>query len=58
MLQGGSYEGGSWFFVRLMRQSLGELICVVFLFPYFVKWKDGVKNIGLCNLSGLRDVCF
>jgi hypothetical protein len=37
---------------------MGELICVVFLFPYFVKWKDGVKNIGLCNLYGLRDLCY
>jgi hypothetical protein len=35
MLLGGSYEGGLWFFVRLVRQSLGDLICVVFLFSIF-----------------------
>ncbi len=28
-------------------------ICVVFLFLCFVKWSDGVKNIGLCDLCGL-----
>ncbi len=58
MLNDGSYEGGLWFFVRLVRQSLGELICVVFPFPYFIKLKDGVKNTGLCSLSGLRDLCY
>jgi hypothetical protein len=44
--------------VRLVMQSLGELICVVFLFSYFVKLKDGVNNIGLCSLSGLKDLCY
>jgi len=36
----------------------GKLICVVLLFLYFVKLKDGVMNIGLCNMSGLRDLCY
>ncbi len=27
----------------------------VFLFFYFVKWSDGVRNTGLCDLCGLRD---
>jgi hypothetical protein len=34
-LQGGSCEGGLWFFVRLVKQSLGELICVVFIVMTF-----------------------
>ncbi len=41
MLQGGSCEGGLWFF---MKQSLWKLICVVFLFLCFVKLKDGVEH--------------
>jgi hypothetical protein len=45
MLQGGSYEGGLWFFVKLVKQSLGKLICVVFLFLCFVKLRDGVKKL-------------
>ncbi len=39
-------------------QSLGELICVVFLFSCFVNLKDGVNNTGLCNLSRMRDLCY
>jgi hypothetical protein len=58
MLQGRSYERGLWFFGRLVKQSLGELICIVFLFSCFVKLRDGVKNIGLCNLYGMRDLCY
>ncbi len=58
MLHGGSCAGRLWFFVRLVMQSLGELICVVSRFSCFVKLKDGVKNIGLCNLSGMRDLCY
>jgi hypothetical protein len=58
MLQGGSCEKGLWFFVRLVKQSLGKLICVVFLFLYFVKLRDGVKNIGLCIMFGPRDPCY
>jgi hypothetical protein len=55
MLQGGSCEGGLWFF---MKQSLGKLIYVVFLFLCFVKLKDGVRNTGLCSLSKLKDLCY
>jgi hypothetical protein len=58
VLQGGSYEGRLWFFVRLVKQSLGELICVIFMFPYFVKLRDGVRNIGLCSLFGMKDLCY
>jgi hypothetical protein len=39
-------------------QSLGELICVVSQFSCFVKLKDGVRNTGLCNLFGMRDLCY
>jgi hypothetical protein len=55
---------GCGFFVRLVEQSLGEVdmcwgkwICVVFLFLCFVKLRNGVRNTGLCNLFGLRDLC-
>jgi hypothetical protein len=58
MLQGRSCAGGLWFFVRLVIQSLGELIFVVFMFSCFVKLRDGVKNIVLCNMSGIRDLCY
>ncbi len=35
-----------------------ELKCVVFLFLCVVNLRDGVMNIGLCNLFGLRDLCY
>ncbi len=55
-LQGQSYKGGLWFFVRLLKQSLGEVdTCCLFVF-IFVKWGDNVKNIGLCDLCALRDL--
>ncbi len=37
---------------------IGELICVVFLFLCVVNLRDGVRNIGLNNLFGLRDLCY
>jgi hypothetical protein len=36
---------------------IGELICVVFLLLCVVNLRDSVRNIGLCNLSGLKDLC-
>jgi hypothetical protein len=33
----------------------GSGYVLIFLFLGFVKLKDGVRNIRLCNLSGLRD---
>jgi len=27
-------------------------------FPVFVKLRDGVKNTRLCNLFGMRDLCY
>jgi hypothetical protein len=30
-------------------------MCCILVF-YFVKWSDGVKEIGLCDLCGLRDL--
>jgi len=35
----------------------GELICVVFLLLCVVNLRDGVKNTGLCNLCGLKNLC-
>jgi hypothetical protein len=57
MLQGGPCEF-LWFFVTLVKQSLGKLICIVFMFLCFVKLRDGVRNTGLCSLYGLRDLCY
>jgi hypothetical protein len=36
---------------------IGELICVVFLLLCVLNLKNGVKNNGLCNLFGLKDLC-
>ncbi len=36
----------------------GELKCVVFLLLCVVNLRDGVMNTGLCNLFGLRDLCY
>jgi hypothetical protein len=35
---------------------IGKLKCVVFMFLCVVNLKDGVMNIGLCNLFGLNDL--
>ncbi len=35
-----------------------ELKCVVFLLLCVVNLRDGVMNISLCNLFGLRDLCY
>jgi hypothetical protein len=55
-LRGQSYKGGLWFFVRLFKIVNGGSGCVVFLFFCFIKWSDGVRNTGLCDLSGLKDL--
>ncbi len=54
--RGQSYKGGLWFFVRILEAVTGGSGFVVFLFFYFVKWSNGVKKIGLCNLCELRDL--
>ncbi len=35
-----------------------ELICVVFLLLCVLNLKNDVRNNGLCNLFGLRDLCW
>jgi hypothetical protein len=49
-------KGGLWFFVRILEVVIRGSGCVVFLFFYFVKWSDGVRKTGLCDLCGLRDL--
>ncbi len=36
----------------------GELKCVVFLLLCVVNLWDGVMNIGICNLFGLKNLCY
>jgi hypothetical protein len=36
----------------------GELKCVVFLLLCVVNLKDGVMSTSLCNLFGLKDLCY
>jgi len=36
----------------------GELKCIVFLLLCVVNLKDGVVSTGLCNLFGLRGLCY
>jgi hypothetical protein len=56
-LLGQSYKGGLWLFVRIFEAITEGSGCVVFLFFCFVKWSDGVRKIGLCDMCGLRDLC-
>jgi hypothetical protein len=35
-----------------------ELKCVVFLLLRAINLRDGVMNTGLCNLFGLKDLCY
>jgi hypothetical protein len=42
---------------RTCEAVTGELICIVFLFLCVVNLRDGIKNIGLCNLSALKNLC-
>jgi hypothetical protein len=35
-----------------------ELKCVVFLLLCLVDLRDGVMSIGLCNLFGLKSLCY
>jgi hypothetical protein len=51
-------KGGLWFFVKLVKQSRGELKCVVFLFLCVLNLKDDVMSTSLCNSFGLRDLCY
>ncbi len=37
---------------------IGELKCVVFLLLCVVNLRDGVMNISLCNLFGLKDLYY
>jgi hypothetical protein len=36
----------------------GELKCVVFFFLCVVNLRGGVMSIGLCNLFGLKVICY
>jgi hypothetical protein len=38
--------------------TIGESKCVVFLLLCVVNLRDGIMNIGLCNLFRLRDLCY
>jgi hypothetical protein len=49
---------GLWLFVKLVKQSNGELKRVVFLLLCVVNLRDGVMSTDLCNLFGLRDLCY
>jgi hypothetical protein len=50
-------KGGLWLFVKLMKQSLGSGYVLIFLLLCVANLRDGVRNIGLCNMSKLKDLC-
>jgi hypothetical protein len=37
---------------------IGELKCVVLLLLCVFNLRDGVMTFGLCNLFGLKDLCY
>jgi hypothetical protein len=37
---------------------IGELKCVVFMFLCVVYLRDDVMSTDLCNLFGLKDICY
>jgi hypothetical protein len=55
-LRGQSFKGGLSFFVWILEVVTKGSGCVVFLFFYFVKRRDGVRKTKLCDLCGLRDL--
>jgi hypothetical protein len=57
ILQCGSCKRGAVVLCKTCETVTKELICVVFLLLCVVNLKDGVRNIRLCNLFGLRDIC-
>ncbi len=50
--------GEAMVFCKTYEAVTKELNCVVFLLICVVNLKDGVMSIGLCNLFGLRDLCY
>jgi hypothetical protein len=58
ILQCGSCIKGVVVLCKTSEVVTRELICVIFLILCVVNLRDGVGNIGLCNLSRLRDLCW
>jgi len=57
ILQSGSFKG-LWFFVKLVKQLIWSLKCVVFFLLCVIKLKDDVMGTGLHNLFGLKGLCY
>jgi hypothetical protein len=50
-------KGGAVVLCKTCEAIIGEWICVIFLLLCVANLRDGVRNIGLCNMSRLKDLC-